>query len=146
MPVLRVMVDADVLFAGAASPSDRSASTVVLRLGDLTLVDAVVSEQALAEAERNLSAKIPAALPTFRELVTACVRVVPDPTADEVRALDGRADPKDLPILTAAVREGCDVLVTFNGRDYEPGYPDVEVVTPGVLVQRVRRRVAGATE
>lgn len=146
MPVLRVMVDADVLFAGAASPSDRSASTVVLRLGDLTLVDAVVSEQVLAEAERNLSAKIPPALPAFRELVAACVRVVPDPTADEVRALDGQADPKDLPILTAAVREGCDVLVTFNGRDYEPGHPDVEVVTPGVLVQRVRRRVAGATE
>ena len=144
MSLLRVMVDADVLFAGAASPTDRSASTVVLRLGDLTLIDAIVSEQVVAEAERNLSAKIPQALPAFRELVTSCVRVVPDPTADEVRALAGQADPKDLPTLAAAVREGCDVLVTFNVRDYRPGHPDVEVVTPGVLLQRVRRRVAGA--
>ena len=144
MSLLRVMVDADVLFAGAASPSDRSASTVILRLGDLTLVDAVVSEQVVAEAERNLSAKVPAALPAFRELAAACVRVVADPTAAEVRALGGRADPKDLPILAAAVRERCDVLVTFNGQDFRPGHPDVEVVTPGILVQRVRRRVAGA--
>lgn len=144
MALLRVMVDADVLFAGAASPSDRSASTVVLRLGDLTLVDGVASEQVVAEAERNLSEKVPAAVPAFRELAAACLRVVPDPTADEVLALDGSADPKDLPILAAAVRERCDVLVTFNERDFRPGHPDVEVVTPGVLVQRVRRLVARA--
>jgi predicted nucleic acid-binding protein len=142
MSLLRVMVDADVLFAGSASPSDRSASTVVLRLSDLTLIDGVASRQVVAEAERNLAEKVPAAVPRFRELATACLRVVPDPTSDEVVALGGLADPKDLPILTAAVRERCDVLVTFNEGDYRPGHPDVEVVTPGVLVQRVRRLVA----
>ena len=145
MPLLRVMVDADVLFAGSASPSDRSASTVVLRLSDLTLIDGVASEQVVAEAEKNLRKKVAAAVPMFQDLVSACLRVVPDPTADEVLALDGLADPKDLPILTAAVRDECDVLVTFNERDYRPGHPDVEVVTPGVLVQRVRRLVAQAS-
>ena len=145
MSPLRVMVDADVLFAGSASPSDRSASTIVLRLSDLTLIDGVASEQVVAEAEKNLREKVAAAVPTFRDLVAACVRVVPDPTPDEVLALDGLADPKDLPILTAAVRDQCDVLVTFNERDYRPGHPDVEVVTPGVLVQRVRRLVAQAS-
>ena len=145
MPLLRVMVDADVLFAGSASPSDRSASTVVLRLSDLRLIDGVASEQVVAEAEKNLRKKVAAAVPMFQDLVSACLRVVPDPTADEVLALDGLADPKDLPILTAAVRDECDVLVTFNERDYRPGHPDVEVVTPGVLVQRVRRLVAQAS-
>lgn len=144
MALLRVMVDADVLFAGAASPSDRSASTVVLRLSELTLVDGVASEQVVAEAERNLTEKVPAAVPRFRELAAACLRVVPDPTADEVLALSGLAHPKDLPILTAAVRDECGVLVTFNEKDYRPGHADVEVMTPGVLVQRVRRLVARA--
>lgn len=142
MSLLRVMVDADVLFAGSASSSDRSASTVVLRLSD---IDGVTSEQVMAEAERNLAGKVPAAVSAFRDLAAAGLRVVPDPTADEVLALDGQADPKDLPILVAAVRERCDVLVTFNERDYRPGHADVEVVTPGVLVQRVRRLVAQAS-
>ena len=56
--------------------------------------------------------------------------------------MDGRAHPKDLPVLVVAVRERCDVLVTFNERDYRPGHPDVKIVTPGVVVQRVRRLVA----
>jgi predicted nucleic acid-binding protein len=142
MSLLRVMVDADVLFAGSASSSDRAASTVVLRLSD---IDGVTSEQVMAEAERNLAGKVPAAVSAFRDLAAAGLRVVPDPTADEVLALDGQADPKDLPILVAAVRERCDVLVTFNERDYRPGHADVEVVTPGVLVQRVRRLVAQAS-
>lgn len=142
MPLLRVMVDADVLFAGSASPSDRSASTVVLKLSDLTLVDGVASGQVVAEAEENLTGKVPAAVPRFQELAAACFRVVPDPTSDEVTALGGVADAKDLPILAVAVREGCDVLVTFNERDFRPGHPDVEVMAPGVLVQRVRRLVA----
>ena len=144
MSLLRVMVDADVLFAGSASPSDRSASTVVLRLSDLTLIDGVASEQVVAEAEKNLAEKVAAAVPQFQELAAACLRVVPDPTPDEVLALSGSADPKDLPILTAAVRERCGVLVTFNERDYRPGHPDVEVMTPGVLLQRVRHLLAWA--
>lgn len=88
---------------------------------------------ALAEAEKNLAEKVPAALPSLRELAAACLRVVPDPTAEEVLAHEGLADPKDLPVL-AAVRERCAVLVTFKERDYRPGHSDVEVVTPGVLV------------
>lgn len=66
---LRVFIDADVLFASAASPSEHGASLLILRLGELTLIEAVTSEQVIAEAERNLPAKMPAALPTFRALV-----------------------------------------------------------------------------
>ena len=142
--MLRVMVDADVLFAGAASSSNQSASGVVLRLSELTVIEGVASVQVVTEAKRNLAAKVPTAVEALAELVDACVQVVPDPEPSEVQALDGRAHPKDLPIVVAAVRERCPVLVTFNEKDFRPGHPDVEVVTPGVLVQRVRRLVAGA--
>jgi hypothetical protein len=36
---LRVFVDADVIFAGSAAPSEHSASHVVLRMGEITLLD-----------------------------------------------------------------------------------------------------------
>lgn len=142
--MLRVMVDADVLFAGAASSSDQSASGVVLRLSELTVIEGVASVQVVTEAERNLAAKVPAAVEALAGLVDACVQVVPDPEPSEVQTMDGRAHPKDLPVLVAAVRERCPVLVTFNEKDFQPGHPDVEVMTPGVLVQQVRRLVARA--
>jgi hypothetical protein len=102
-PKLRVFVDADVLFAGSASPTEYSASLLVLRLGELTLIDAVTSEQVITEAERNLEAKMPQALPLFRLLVNRALTVAPDPQPEEVEAHAGLADPKDLPILVAAL-------------------------------------------
>lgn len=147
---LRVFVDADVLFAGSASPSEHpsgSASLVVLRLGELTLLDAVTSEQAMTECERNLQAKLPKplverALPAFRHLVSRALRVVQDPKPEEVNVYAGKAHPKDLPLLVSALREGCPLLTTFNVKDYEPGDPNVEVLQPGALVRRVRALLA----
>jgi len=134
----RVFVDADVLFAGAASPNEHSASLVILRMAEITLIEAITSQQVITEAERNLQEKIPAALPAFQLLVSRCLKVVPDPTIAEIEALDRSADPKDLPILAAAVREGCAYLVTHNVRHYHPGVKGVSVLKPGDLTQQVR--------
>jgi predicted nucleic acid-binding protein len=134
----RVFVDADVIFAGAASPSEHGASLVTLRMGEITLIDAVTSCQAITEAERNLSAKLPRALTTFRLLVERSLRVVPAPSRQDFAVYEDIADPKDLPILGAAVRERCQWLVTFNVGDFEPGHPDVTVLRPGAFIQRVR--------
>jgi hypothetical protein len=140
---LRVFVDADVLFAGAASPQDHSASQVILRLGEITLIDAVTSRQAVVEAERNLEAYMPDALPAFRHLVSRSLRSVDDPERDEVLRYAGLAHAKDLPLLACALHEDCPLLVTFNVRDYQPGHPDVEVIKPGALVRRIRARLTG---
>ena len=134
--VPRVFVDADVLFAGAASPSDHGASSLVLRLAEITLIDAFTSEQVITEAERNLSAKIPKAIPAFNHLVSRCLTIVPDPS--DLSPYDGLADSKDLPILAAAVSESCSWLVTFNIRHYQPGHPEIIVLTPGNFILRIR--------
>jgi predicted nucleic acid-binding protein len=131
-------VDADVLFAGSAAPSQSGASLVVLRLAEITLIDAVTSLQAVTEAERNLQQKLPHTLPTFRLLVSRCLRVVPDPAWPELEAHIGRADPKDLPTLVAAVQTQCPWLVTFNLSDFRPGHPAITVLKPGDFVLRVR--------
>lgn len=134
----RVLVDADVLFAGAVSPSEASASLVVLRLAEITLIEALTSEQVITEAERNLAAKLPQKLPEFRFLVSRCLRVVPDPSSADLARYTGAAHRKDLPILVAAVRERCSWLVTFNVRHFEPGHADVAVLRPGEFVLHVR--------
>jgi predicted nucleic acid-binding protein len=138
----RIFIDADVLFAGAASPNEHSASLVILRMAEITLIDAVTSEQVIGEVRRNLEAKMPAAMPAFQMLVSRCLRVVPDPSAAEARALGKVADIKDLPILAAAVREGCSYLATYNIRHFQPGIEPVMALKPGDLVQRIRYLLA----
>lgn len=139
---LRVFIDADVLFAGAASPSEHGASLVVLRMAEMTLIDAVASQQVIIEVERNFSEYLPAALPTFRALVSRCLSVLDDPTNEYLAALGNLADSKDLPTLAAAVREDCPWLVTFNTRHFQPDHASVTVLRPGEFVQRVRGLLA----
>lgn len=55
MNKVSVFLDADVIFAGAAAPTEHGASHVVLRLGEITLLNCVTSIQAITEVERNLA-------------------------------------------------------------------------------------------
>jgi predicted nucleic acid-binding protein len=138
----RVFVDADVLFAGAASPSEHGASLVILRMAEITLIDAVASQQVLTEVERNLAAKIPDALPAYRLLATRCLRVVPDPEQQDLPRWAGLADVKDLPVLAAAIREQCSWLVTHNVRHFQPRHSSIAVLRPGDFLWRVRQQLA----
>lgn len=141
-PKPRVFIDADVLFAGAASPSEHGASLVILRMAEITLIDAVASQQVISEAERNLAAKIPEALPVYRLLVSRCLRMVPDPEPQDLSRWVGLADDKDLPILVAALREQCSWLVSHNVRHFQPGHASIAVLRPGEFLWAVRERLA----
>jgi predicted nucleic acid-binding protein len=138
----RIFIDADVLFAGAASPNEHSASNLLLRMAELTLIEAITSIQVITEVERNLQGKMPKALPAFQLLVSRCLRVVADPDPAELAEFFGLANSEDLPILVAAVREECSLLATFNVRHYQPGHPSITVLKPGDLVLRVRYLLA----
>ena len=134
----RVFIDADVLFAGAASPNEHSASNLILRMAELTLIEAVASIQVITEAEHNLLEKMPKALPAFQLLVSRCLRIVEDPEPKVLSRYVGLANPEDLPILVAAISQACDLLTTFNLRHYQPGHPSVTVLKPGDLILRIR--------
>jgi predicted nucleic acid-binding protein len=138
----RVFIDADVLFSGASSPSIHSASLVILRMAEITLIEAVASQQVIIEAERNLESKMPATLPAFRLIVARCLHMVRDPEPSELWPYEGLTDPKDLAILVAALRERCPWLVTFNTRDYLPGHPEITVLRPGEFLVHVRDRLS----
>lgn len=133
-----VFLDADVIFAGAAAPSEHGASHVVLRMGEITLIECLTSQQAVTEVERNLADKLPTKLPEFRLLVRRCLRVVPDPEPDDLLPYASQANPKDLPILVAALRERCPYLLTFHVRHYSPPAHIITVQQPGDFLLTVR--------
>ena len=144
-----VFLDADVIFAGSAAPSEHGASHVVLRMGEITLIECITSQQAVIEVERNLAAKLPDKLPEFRLLVSRCLRVAPDPEPAELLPYAGQADPKDSPLLVAALREGCAYLLTFNARHYFPATDAIAVQRPGEFLLTVRSllsQMSGGTE
>jgi hypothetical protein len=138
----RVLIDADVLFAGSAAPTEFGASHVVLRMAEITLVEAYTCQQVIDEAERNLAAKMPGTLPAFRLIVDRCLHVVPNPTPIEVQSFLGLANPVDLPILATSILHDCPWMVTFNTMHYKPGHDLVVVLTPGDFLLRVRNRLA----
>jgi predicted nucleic acid-binding protein len=105
---MRIFLDANVLFSAAKSDG------AVRRLLDLLLdarhelwVDGYVVE----EARRNLSAKAPVATETLATILTRC-RVV-NTMASNVKLDESLPlPPKDRPVLAAAIRLRCQVLVT----------------------------------
>ncbi len=135
-------MDADVMFAGSAAPSEHGASHVVLQMGEITLLDLVTSQQAVTEVERNLQEKLPSKLAEFRLIVSRCLRVMPDPKPGDLTRYRGQADPEDLSILAAALRENCAYLLTFNLRHYHPTGGLIKVQRPGDFLLSVRQRLS----
>lgn len=141
---LRVFFNADVLIAGSASK--RGASYVLLQLSELTLIEGVICPYVQGEAERNLYAKLPEALPAFRALLSAALEEVPDPPATTLGQFEEWAHPEDLPVLAAAISNGCPYLVTFNTGDCSPPPERLHVMKPGQLLRQVREQLAKLTE
>ena len=78
-------------------------SLTVLRMAEITLIEAITTQQAMVEAERNLEAKLPAALPAFRLIVSRCLRVTAHPAPADLIPYVWPADPADLPLLGGSV-------------------------------------------
>lgn len=133
-----VFLDADVIFAGAAAPIEHGASHIVLRLGEIILIECVTSTQAITEVERNFEKKLPSKLPELRLIISRSLRVVPDPEPEESIPYEGQADPKDLPILVAALKHGCRFLLTFTIRHYAPATAEIMVQRPGDFLITIR--------
>ena len=107
-------------------------------MGEITLIECVVSEQVVTEVERNLAEKLPAKIPELRLLMNRSLRVVSDPNPVDLPPFTGQADPKDLPILVAALKQDCSHLLTFNLRHYAPSHQRIIVQRPGDFLAAIR--------
>lgn len=136
-------LDSSVLIAGIIS--SQGASRTLLLLGEDKKVVIAVSEQVIAEVERNIARKAPKALPFVREILTRInVRIFHDPSVEIVQKhLDWIQHVVDVPILITAVQADVDFLVTLNKRHFidEPKIAevsDLRIGTPGDALTWVR--------
>lgn len=133
----KVFVDADVLIAGAVSPSVHSSSLAILKLSELSLIHGLTSQQVIVEAERTLSANLPKALSDFRLLVGKSLKIVPEPNSVDFAEYLDNNNSIDLPILITALRENCDWLVTFNIRYLQPKSSSIKIRQPREFANKI---------
>ncbi len=116
MADLRVFLDANVLFTAACSAGGLSA--LIIEIGAAGRLTLLTSPLAVNEAQRNLEAKRPSALPAFeRNLVH--VQIVREPAPVDVdRLTPAELAAKDRPILAAAIAARATHLVTGDERDF----------------------------
>ena len=134
-----VCVDADVLIAGLLSRT--GASHAILILGEIGLLTLVLPEAVVEEVRRNLSRKLPEASPLFEEFLRSVPTPVYRPTVQDRERARALADPKDVPILAAAIGAGAPLLVTHNVRHFRSG-EGVRVIRPRTLIEEARAWMA----
>ena len=116
MADLRVFLDANILFTAAYSPDGLSA--LLIELGAAGRVTLLTSLLAIVEAERNLEAKRPAALPTLQRSLTV-IRAVGEPAPDDVERLTPlELSSKDRPLLAAAIVAHATHFMTGDVADF----------------------------
>ena len=142
LPDLRAFVAADVLLAGAVSPTAHPSVATLLTLSEVKLIDAVTSRLVVRDVTRALHRACPAAVPLFSALADRCVRVVPDPSAKELRVHRGEVDEPDLSALVCALTQGCPWLITLQPRHHAPGNLAVTVIRPGRFMNVIRQHLA----
>ena len=97
-----IFFDSSALIAGIVSAQGAARALLLLAEDEKILI--TVSEQVIAEVERNIARKAPKAVPLARELILrANLRILRDPSIEEVRQRqDWISHSADVPILVAA--------------------------------------------
>ena len=143
--MLRVFLDANVYFAGSASPLGGSA--LVLQLILKGRVEVTASRLVLREAERNLRRKRPPKdLKAFHQFLKhAKLRVIRTPPETAWKPYEGVIHPKDVPVLAAAVASKAAYLVTLDQRHFltkavSDKVPGLVILTPGDFLRELVRQ------
>lgn len=115
---MRVLLDANILFSAAKSDGAvRALVSLLCDRGHECRVDAYV----VAEARRNLASKGPQAVQVLQALLGRWQTAPALVFNGEALELDW-LPPKDRPVLAAAIRLGCDALVTEDRKHFGSAY------------------------
>jgi putative PIN family toxin of toxin-antitoxin system len=114
---IKVFIDTSDLIAGVSSVT--GASAAVLDLCEAEVLQMVVSQQVLVEADRNFSAKLPNLVIQFRRFIqNLAILMVEDPPAKAVERAASLIHRKDAPILAAAMESEADYLITLDKKHF----------------------------
>jgi predicted nucleic acid-binding protein len=146
MPGINLFLDSSALIAGIIS--SKGAARVLLVLAEAGEINLTLSEQVVAETERNIARKAPYALNKVRQVILSThPRIVHDPSSEEIRAnLHLITHAADVPILVAAIKERIDYLVTLNTHHFilDPQVSQrsgLRIGTPGDALAWVRQQI-----
>jgi len=145
-PKLKIFLDTSALIAGIASSKD--SARAVLQLAEIGLIDIVVSQQVIVEADRNIEAKLPEMVDEFRQFIHFITPMLLDnPSPNEVRRFSSIINPEDAPILTAAVLSGADILLTWDKKHFIDKNiqlsSSLKIATPGEFLKYFRGHIEG---
>ncbi|MCU0923052.1 MAG: PIN domain-containing protein [Burkholderiaceae bacterium] len=116
---MRVFLDANILFSAAKSDGAvRALLRLLIVRGHECWADAYV----VAEARRNLQAKGAEAMHELEALLPSLRLTAAAPTAAVSADALAWLPEKDRPVLAAAIRLSCDVLVTGDRTHFGAGY------------------------
>jgi predicted nucleic acid-binding protein len=134
--LIRLFLDANVLFTAAHNPSGKAA--FIIALGARSYWEVITSSYAIEEARRNISIKFPDYLKRFETLTTEVIRVPSRSGRDCPAPLPN----KDRPILEAAILCKATHLLTGDIKDFGP-FMNRANLTGGVVVQTVSEFLEG---
>lgn len=143
----RVFLDSNVIISGMLS--DKGAPRIILDLLSLQLpgIVGITGEYNLIEVKRNLTFKLPKALPVYLEyLPKLSLTVIPLPTAEELVQYFNAINSKDLPVLLSAINGCIDFLVTGDTKDFNllnssNKYPFI-VVSPAEFLKIIGEKIS----
>jgi len=128
--LIRLFLDANVLFTAAHNPSGKAA--LIIDLGAQGYWEVMSCSYAIEEARRNISIKFPDYLKRFEALMATVIRV-PSRSGRNCPAL---LPEKDRPILEAAIHCKATHLLTGDIKDFGP-FMNNPSLTGGVVIQTV---------
>lgn len=128
--MIRVFLDANVLFTAAHNRSGKAA--LVIELGIRGHWGLATSGYAIEEARRNLEIKFPGSLSTL-EAFRPAMKIV---SSGEGTNCPVSLPEKDRPILEAAIRCKATHLLTGDRKHFGP-FMNTPEVTSGVIIQTV---------
>jgi predicted nucleic acid-binding protein len=116
---VRVFLDSNVILSGLFS--DRGAPRIILDILSLNLsfITGITGRYNIMEIERNLKAKLPAAVPVYKEYFAKLnLHIIPVPELEEVKKYGGATAAKDVPVLVSAIKGKADYLITGDKKDF----------------------------
>ncbi len=137
---MRIFLDANILFSAAKSDG---AVRELLRLARHAGHSLWIDDYVATEARRNLLGKGPEAIAALDVLLTQVNISVAQAPGSARSELDWLPE-KDRPVLAAAIRLGCDVLVTGDRSHFGAGYGKtfgaVRIQSPRSLLDALNAR------
>ncbi|MGI8828131.1 MAG: PIN domain-containing protein [Chloroflexota bacterium] len=110
----KVFIDSSVLVATAISV--RGSARELLNAGIRGHYELFASQIVLAETERNIALKAPAALPMFRMFEVVFAAGIVHPSKERVLEVARIVELKDAPIVAGAIEAGAQYLATYDRR------------------------------